>query len=626
MWNPKKIYIENLFAHKESSYVFKKNDCTVIFGKNLTDKGFDNNGGGKTTLFEAISLALTNESLRSIKRDSFINKEEEFCKISLELENPVLKSNLIISRTFFRKKPVKVEIIENGKINKQIVSVNEANKRITELIGISKEDLLRYYIISQDNNYNFFTASDVEKKEIMNRITSADMILPVFEEIEEKLTENNRLFNEINSNVVKYTGKLETLEEQREELLNKSNDSLNRIENRNKNIKRKQEENISLKKEINSLKLSVEKKENELSNLKKIDSSKMKKERKILISKKNEIQEEIFSNKKMKRDIKLDLSGKIKCPNCKTEFIKDSKLKLSVEECNLYLETIESEIINQNNKLEEIELKIDKKQKDIKKQNDIEDLRDSLTDNINKLNRKIKQKRENEIENKKDIVELKQEIEKIRKESDNDSIVNRVIEKINKCNDSLKIFKNKLIPIQEEIDMLNFWKFNFGKNGFTTYLANKSIKIIEGSTNLFLKKFKVDVSVLINGFKILKNGDVREKIDIFVSNDGITSELFLSKSGGERGRVVLAGILAIQKLINLSTNGRGLNLICFDECFHGVDSRGQENIVKIFEKMGITILVITQNISDSFNNENNLYVVKEKGISRYVNKEEFDGK
>ena len=55
-----------------------------------------------------------------------------------------------------------------------------------------------------------------------------------------------------------------------------------------------------------------------------------------------------------------------------------------------------------------------------------------------------------------------------------------------------------------------------------------------------------------------------------------------------------------------------------DECFHGMDSRGQENIIKIFERMGITMIVITQNVSESFNNENTLRVVKENGVSRYI--------
>lgn len=133
-----------------------------------------------------------------------------------------------------------------------------------------------------------------------------------------------------------------------------------------------------------------------------------------------------------------------------------------------------------------------------------------------------------------------------------------------------------------------------------------------------MRKFDVDLSVLINGFTVLKSGEVREKIDVFVETDGTDAETFRAKSGGERGRVNLAGVLGIQHLINLSTNGRGLNLICLDECFNGIDSEGQENIIKVLEKVGVTILMITQNVSDSFNNKNKLYVVKENKVARYV--------
>ena len=51
MWNPIRIHFENLFAHEDSTYEFKNNTCTVIFGENKTDKGLENNGAGKTTLF-----------------------------------------------------------------------------------------------------------------------------------------------------------------------------------------------------------------------------------------------------------------------------------------------------------------------------------------------------------------------------------------------------------------------------------------------------------------------------------------------------------------------------------------------------------------------------------------------
>ena len=172
-------------------------------------------------------------------------------------------------------------------------------------------------------------------------------------------------------------------------------------------------------------------------------------------------------------------------------------------------------------------------------------------------------------------------------------------------------------PITDEIEMLKFWKFSMGKNGFSTYLANKSVKVIEGVTNNFLQKFGVEIRVIINGFKINNKGELKEKIEVFI-DDGIKERSFMARSGGERGRVTLAGVLGIQHLINLSLGGKGLNLLLLDESLNNVDSLGVESIIKIFEKIGITILVISQNITDEFQNENSLYVVKENGVAKYL--------
>jgi ABC-type Mn2+/Zn2+ transport system ATPase subunit len=97
----------------------------------------------------------------------------------------------------------------------------------------------------------------------------------------------------------------------------------------------------------------------------------------------------------------------------------------------------------------------------------------------------------------------------------------------------------------------------------------------------------------------------------------MNAEVFMSKSGGERGRINLAGVLAIHHLINLSTEGRGINFIGLDETFNGIDSEGQESIIKILESIGITVLMITQNVSNEFNNNNKLLVIKEDGVSRF---------
>lgn len=618
MWNPSKIEIYNLFAHKESVYDFKNNACTVIFGKNETDRGLENNGAGKTTLFEAICIALTNESLRAIKKDSFINRDEEECKIVFHLYNPVLKMKLRISRQFFRgNKSAKIEIWENDKLNKQVVSVNEANKRVLELIGISREDLLRYFIISQDNRYTFFTASDSEKKEIMNRITSADMINPVIEELDLRYKEKNAEYKEIDDDIGKLSDKKELLVEQREEVIANDNteEELNELSEK---ITEAEEEIVEIDGNLEKWKKAVKTREEQIQAITVEDTTQLKKDRKKLKEEMEELDSELSENKRMEKKLKAELEDTITCPKCSHEFIHESELDLSVEDTKSLLAEAQSEIKKQTKKYEAKETKLKNLNKKIKEAERAEELVGEIEEEKSGYERKIKNKTQDRADLLVKIEKWETEKRAIKKRKKDDKLLNSLNQRIGECDTEIEKLTKQLLPISEEMETIKFWQFNMGRSGFMTYLANKSIKIIEGITNSYLRKFGVDISVLINGFTILKSGEVREKIDVFVLNDGVTAEQFLAKSGGERGRVTLAGVLGIQHLINLSTNGRGLNLLCFDECFHGMDSKGQENIIKIFEKMGITILVITQNVSESFNNENTLYVVKEKDVSRYV--------
>ena len=92
MWQIKNIHFKNLFSHEDTQYEFRNNACTIIMGENRDEGG--NNAAGKTTIFEAISLALTNSPLRDdIDKEVFINRDFEDCWIELFMENKYLKSN-----------------------------------------------------------------------------------------------------------------------------------------------------------------------------------------------------------------------------------------------------------------------------------------------------------------------------------------------------------------------------------------------------------------------------------------------------------------------------------------------------------------------------------------------------
>lgn len=618
MWHPIKIEIYDLFAHRESIYEFKNNACTVIFGRNETDRGMDNNGAGKTTLFEAIVLALTNKSLRDIKKESFINRYSEDCKIIFHLQNDVLKQKLKISRQFFRSnKPVKVEIWENEVLNTNLTSVDEANKRIMDLIGVSREDLIRYFIIGQDNKYTFFTAGDSEKKEVMNRITSADMINPALEELSSRKKQKQAEYNEIDRELGEYTYKKELLEEQRQEVLS-NDDTEEEIKALKEKMIRKSEEKEENEKRLKKIGVLLAAKDKEIDAITVPDSSLLKKDKLRVQKEIEEIEEELQGSKEALKAIKDELAESVTCPKCKTEFIQDSQLGLSVKEAKTLLKEAKEEMDALNRKLTVKNKKLEAVKKQMKEAARAEEIVEGLVEEKDDLIKEKKNLSEDITDIERKIKKWGAEIKALKEKKEDNQLLNSLNARIEECDKEIDKRTEKAEKVNGELEMINYWSYYMGKTGFSTYLANKSIKVIEGITNSFLRKFGVDLSVLINGFTILRSGEVREKIDVFALNDGINAEPFLGKSGGERGRINIAGILGIQHLINMSTNGRGLNLLCLDECFPGIDTTGQENIIKILEKMGITILMITQNVSDNFNNENKLYVVKSGDVSRYV--------
>lgn len=621
MWTPIRIEMVNLFSHPHSKYEFNTGACTVIFGRNLSDRSLENNGAGKTTLFEAVCIALTGDSLRKIDKEVFINSEANHCDIMLEMYNAVLKSSLRIERHFYRGgKSSRVELYENDALNTQMTSVAECNKRILELMGISREDLLRYYIISQDNHYTFFNASDIEKKEIMNRITSADMILPVINEIDARTANLQEKRMTVQRDVDKLEERCETLNEQAEEMVSENADdgaAWTELEEKAKSYDTKAEEaRKNLKQLEKDYAVAIQRAESL-----KCDEEEVRKWQEKIRSKRAEIdqtEEQLRECARIKREIELFFEGEVTCPNCGEKFVLGGELKLTHEEAlNLQKETEKSE--------ESLNVVLEKKNKNLKLFKDKKAQAEEAVEAHAKAERAARNIKLN-IQSQSDTVKS-YEMRAAKAHSDakamrEDVAWKKQLEdlraKIAETERQLEVRQKDLRPIDDEISLLKFWKYNMGRGGFQTFLANKSVSVIEGVTNSYLEKFGVDIRVRINGFKVLKSGDVREKIDIFVSNDGIEWSSFMGKSGGERGRVTLAGVLGIQRLINLSTGGRGLDLLLFDECFHGMDSRGQENIIKVFEKMGSTIMVITQDVSESFNNENTLIVVKDGGESHYL--------
>lgn len=619
MWTPKRIRFDNLFSHRHSEYEFREGRCVVIFGKNEDDKGTLNNGAGKSTLFEAIALALTNDTLRSLRKDMFIRRDAAEAYVEMELENKVLRSTLKITRKFYRNsKPVQVEIWENGELNRQITSVAEANARITELIGISRDDLLRYYIISQDNDYTFFTASDTDKKEVLNRITSADLVNPIIGEIDARCKKGREDVEALKGERDKAEARLSVLREQREETLRNDGieDEVNRIKERIQEA-RERCQNVSTDCEKERKRISVL--TDAVKAVKVPDTEALRNAYEGKRRERDKTEEEVAENKTLERKLRSEVDLSLTCPNCGKEFIPDTQLEnLSPDEIRDVIKEVVHQINQGEQALKDADAALALIRGKIREAEKIEEERRKQDSEISRAEDKVRRMEDEIRDIGKRIASDEKRIREILEDKKREAALKSLDKKIEAEESAIRGYEKSIAAVEEEYELSKFWQFHMGRNGFMTYLANKSVKVIEGVTNSFLKRFGTDISVVINGFKLLRTGEVREKIDVFVTNDGLTAEPFMSKSGGERGRVTLAGILGIQHLINLSLNGRGLDLLLMDESLATIDTAGQERIIRTMERLGITIIFITQNVSEAFNNENTLMVVKQGGVSRYV--------
>lgn len=137
---------------------------------------------------------------------------------------------------------------------------------------------------------------------------------------------------------------------------------------------------------------------------------------------------------------------------------------------------------------------------------------------------------------------------------------------------------------------------------FKTHLANTKINALSQMTNEFLDAIGSDIHVHLSGYTVLKSGKVRDKISISLLRDGIDCGSFDKFSAGERARVELATILAMNKLTNASCDDeKGLDLLVLDEILEAVDEQGLNNIFNALNHLQITSLVVSHgNIAEGY--------------------------
>lgn len=217
MWEIKHITAQNIVSFEDLNLEINNNVATAIIGENKDDQSQKVNGSGKSALIECLAIGLTGDPLRKVKTEEFISDWAEEASVELILLNTFNNKTFVISRSFGRKNPQVVEChiydeegeeIEMDKTSQ--ASVNDYNKFILSELGITKEDLYNYYILSGDYK-SFFEASDRQKKDLINRFSNGESVDQSIAALEQDLEPLEKAVIDADNKVFGINGSIESL-------------------------------------------------------------------------------------------------------------------------------------------------------------------------------------------------------------------------------------------------------------------------------------------------------------------------------------------------------------------------------------------------------------------------------
>jgi DNA repair exonuclease SbcCD ATPase subunit len=594
MWTVKNVMAQNFMSFGNVEYDFQTG-CTIIKAENNDDEGQESNGGGKTSFIDILPICILGQSLtgRNLKECVNWRTEDKFFTVSVELTHSDGRSAVIMRKVYNNTKSAELYINVDGVQPKGVpcagdkVDVIPGNKWILEeLLDISKDDLLGYYLISPNYYTPYFKASAKNKVEIINRFSKADKIDKVLVDLEQVKTST---LNRHDSMVAQLEG-LEEQEIRLGELIKTPLDA--------------QMPNVDPNSQalLDQIKNRVEELDHQILHFdtSEIGIAEVERDAKELEAKGVVAQVNECNN--LANGLKAKLSGTLSCPKCKFEFIPAMDDDVSVLKRSLAeLEEIGGDLQANQDSIKEEVLAVRKKVEDV--YNQVHSIRGKLI---------IERDAEKVL-----IYPLEQEVKKMevynQKVAEHEGVINGYKAQLKAAKTQMSDIRNNQSINKLEVDGATQWVENF--NDFKFYLANKPIKIISGQINSCLQANRSNMMVHIEGFKKLKSGAVKQQLNPIIyknSDEGCTYDTF---SGGERVKLNISADLAFQGLINSSSKSGGLNYYCNDELLNSLDSMGIGLAAEAFDAIDKTIMLVSHSGAD-LHYDKTVNIIKENGESK----------
>ena len=549
-----------------------KEKSTVIVGAN---------GAGKSTILDALTFALFGKPFRKINKPQLLNSiNQSDCVVELEFD--VGKNKYKVVRGI---KPAKFEIYQNGIALDENASVVDQQKHFEQtILKMNYKSFTQIVVLGSSTFVPFMRLPLAARREIIEDILDIQIFSTMNVNLKEKVKVTN---DELKDHEYKLSLIKEKIDMQKQFMLDidkKNKEDIQEKENRKETFLCEalnyEDEIISNNETINQKTVAVS------------DTSKVK----ATISKVDSLKNKIATKQKSYNKEKVFFQQNDSCPTCGQsieEHFKQEKITLLSDK----LAEVEKAMSDLGQQLS-----------DLKSQEDIFIL---LIDEINELNLKNRQLKNDINSLHRRIEELDDDIRKLR---DSDVNQREQFSILKSLDEDCKRIQETVSETKEEKDCLLTAAQLLKDSGIKTRIIKKYLPTMNKLINDYLDKMEFSTSFMLNeNFEEVIKSRYRDEFS------------YESFSEGEKARIDIALLLTWRSIAKLK-NSVDTNLLILDEIFDGsLDQNGNSDlgwILKTFdEKTNVFVISHRDNIADKF--DRCLRFEKHKNYS-YVTEETSD--
>ena len=549
-----------------------KEKSTVIVGAN---------GAGKSTILDALTFALFSKPFRKINKPQLLNSiNQSDCVVELEFD--VGKNKYKVVRGI---KPAKFEIYQNGVALDENASVVDQQKHFEQtILKMNYKSFTQIVVLGSSTFVPFMRLPLAARREIIEDILDIQIFSTMNVNLKEKVKVTN---DELKDHEYKLSLIKEKIDMQKQFMMDIDKKNKEDIQEKEKRKETLLCEALNYETEIISNNETINEKTIAVS-----DTSKVK----ATISKVDSIKNKITTKQKSYNKEKVFFQQNDSCPTCGQsieEHFKQEKITLL------------------SDKLAEVE----KAMSDLGQQ--LSDLRSQedtfilLIDEINELNLKNRQLKNDINSLHRRIEELDDDIRKLR---DSDVNQREQFSILKSLNEDGKRIQETVSETKEEKDCLLTAAQLLKDSGIKTRIIKKYLPTMNKLINDYLDKMEFSTSFMLNeNFEEVIKSRYRDEFS------------YESFSEGEKARIDIALLLTWRSIAKLK-NSVDTNLLILDEIFDGsLDQNGNSDlgwILKTFdEKTNVFVISHRDNIADKF--DRCLRFEKHKNYS-YVTEETSD--